>query len=55
MNEITENRVVKAGYLTGTAQAARDGASLLRQRKDGERKRSAAAKRAARYRNRTGN
>jgi len=52
MPEATENRVVKAGYPAGTAQALRDQASLVRQKKESERKRAAAAKRAARYRDR---
>jgi hypothetical protein len=55
MNETTEHRVVKAGYPAGTAQAARDRTGLVRQQNETERKRAAAAKRAARYRNRTGN
>jgi hypothetical protein len=54
MNETTEHRVVKAGYPAGTAQAARDRTELVRQRKESERKRAAAAKRAARYRDRSG-
>ena len=54
MAEATENRVVKAGYRAGTAQAVRDEASLVRQQKESERKRAAAVKRAARYRNRVG-
>jgi hypothetical protein len=54
MNETVENRVVKAGYPAGTAQACRDQRSLLKQQKESERKRAAAAKRAARYRDRTG-
>jgi len=49
MPEATENRVVKAGYPAGTAQALRDEAGLVRQRKESERKRAAAVKRAARY------
>jgi len=52
MNEVTENRVVKAGYPSGTAYARRDERSLLKQQKESERKRAAAAKRAARYQNR---
>jgi len=52
MPEATENRVVKAGYPAGTAQAVRDQRSLVRQQKESERKRAAAAKRAARYRSR---
>jgi hypothetical protein len=54
MSETTENRVVKAGYPAGTALAARERASLARQQKESERKRAAAAKRAARYRDRMG-
>ncbi len=54
MAETTENRVVKAGYPAGTAQAVRDRASLVRQQQETERKRAAAAKRAARYRRRAG-
>jgi hypothetical protein len=54
MNETTENRVVKAGYPAGTAQAMRDRDGLVRQRRETERRRAAAAKRAARYRQRTG-
>jgi hypothetical protein len=54
MNETTENRVVKAGYPAGTAQAMRDRGGLARQQRETERRRAAAAKRAARYRGRTG-
>ena len=54
MVEATENRVVKAGYPAGTAQAHRDRHSSRKGQKETERKRAAAAKRAARYRNRTG-
>ena len=54
MPETTENRVVKAGYPAGTATAHRERASLVRQQRESERKRAAAAKRAARYQNRTG-
>jgi len=54
MHEATENRVVKAGFPAGTAQAARERASLGRQKKESERKRAAAAKRAARYQKRAG-
>jgi hypothetical protein len=54
MSETTEKRVVKAGYTVGTAQAARDRAGLVRQQKESDRKRAAAAKRAARYRDRRG-
>jgi hypothetical protein len=54
MPETTENRVVKAGYPAGTATAARERAGLGRQQRESERKRAAAAKRAARYRDRMG-
>jgi hypothetical protein len=54
MNETVEHRVVKAGYPAGTAQAARDRIDVGRRRKESERKRAAAAKRAARYRKRAG-
>ena len=54
MPETTENRVVKAGYPAGTATAHRERAGLGRQHREGERKRAAAAKRAARYRKRIG-
>ena len=54
MPEATETRVVKAGYPAGTATALRDQAGLERQQRDGVRRREAAARRAARYRARTG-
>jgi hypothetical protein len=54
MPETTENRVVKAGYPAGTATAHREHSGLLRDQRDSERRRAAAAKRAARYRNRAG-
>jgi hypothetical protein len=54
MPETTENRVVKAGYPAGTATAHRDRAGTGRQQRESERKRAAAAKRAARYRERSG-
>ena len=54
MPETTENRVVKAGYPAGTATAARELGGLGRQQRESERKRVAAAKRAARYRDRIG-
>ncbi|MGY1812552.1 DUF5313 family protein [Blastococcus sp. SYSU D00820] len=54
MVEATENRVVKAGYPAGTAQAVRDRRGLVRQQAESERKRAAAARRAARYRERQG-
>jgi hypothetical protein len=54
MPEAVENRVVKAGYPVGTATQHRDAAGLVRQRHESDRKRAAAAKRAARYRDRMG-
>jgi hypothetical protein len=54
MPETTENRVVKAGYPVGTATAHRDRAAHQRDLRDSERRRAAAAKRAARYRDRMG-
>ena len=54
MPEAVENRVVKAGYPAGTATQHRDAAALVRQRQESDRKRAAAAKRAARYRDRMG-
>jgi hypothetical protein len=54
MPETTENRVVKAGYLVGTATAHRERAGHRRELRDSERRRAAAAKRAARYRDRMG-
>ena len=54
MPETTENRVVKAGYPAGTATAWRERAAHGRQLRESERKRAAAARRAARYRDRTG-
>ena len=55
MAETTEQRVIKAGYRPGTAVHAREAASTIKQREESARKRAAAAKRAARYRERTGN
>ncbi|MCA0144615.1 DUF5313 family protein [Blastococcus sp. LR1] len=54
MPETTETRVMKAGYPAGTATAVRDRAGQQRDLRDSERRRAAAAKRAARYRERTG-
>ncbi|MFP5370346.1 MAG: DUF5313 family protein [Actinomycetes bacterium] len=54
MPETTENRVVKAGYPAGTATAARERSANLRQQQETQRRRTAAAKRAARYRDRRG-
>jgi hypothetical protein len=52
MTEIAENRVKKAGYAPGSAQAVRNLAVRERDARDSERRRAAAAKRAARYRDR---
>src|SRR5215218_9030889 len=52
MNETVEHRVVKAGYPAGTAQAVRDRGGSVKHQRETERKQAAAAKRAARYRNR---
>ena len=54
MPETTETRVVKAGYRAGTATAERERLGLGRAQRESERKRMAAAKRAARYRERAG-
>ena len=54
MTETTENRVKRAGYPAGTAQAARDEKARERELLEGERRREAAARRAARYRARQG-
>jgi hypothetical protein len=54
MPETTENRVVKAGYPAGTATTRREHHAHLRDLRDGERRRAANARRAARYRDRTG-
>lgn len=54
MSETTENRVKKAGYPPGTAQAVRDRAQVARDAERSERLKVAAAKRAARYRERQG-
>ncbi|PWW20905.1 hypothetical protein JD79_00030 [Geodermatophilus normandii] len=54
MVEATENRVVKAGYPVGIAGAIREERWEAREEKDRARRRAAAAKRAARYRDRTG-
>jgi hypothetical protein len=54
MPEAVENRVVKAGYPVGTATRLRDHAGLVSQQQETDRKRAAAAKRAARYRERMG-
>ena len=54
MTATTENRVKKAGFPPGTAQAVRDQASVGRTAAEQERRRAAAEKRAARYRQRQG-
>jgi hypothetical protein len=54
MPETTENRVKKAGFPPGTAQAVRDQAEQGRTAAESERRRAAAEKRAARYRQRQG-
>src|SRR3954453_3538439 len=52
MTETTENRVKRAGYPAGTAEAGRDRAAAVREVRDRERRQAAAARRAARYRER---
>jgi hypothetical protein len=52
MTETVENRVRKAGYPVGSAQAGRDRLSAEREVLASQRRREAAAKRAARYRSR---
>jgi hypothetical protein len=54
MTETVENRVGKAGYPIGSAQAGRDRASAEREAAAARRRRDAAARRAARYRSRQG-
>ncbi|GAB3197758.1 hypothetical protein GCM10027261_23800 [Geodermatophilus arenarius] len=54
MVEATENRVVKAGYPVGTAAAHREARWEAREQRDRQRRQAAAARRAARYRDRTG-
>ena len=54
MTETTENRVKKAGYRPGTAQAVRDRSQVSRDAEQTAKRRAAAAKRAARYRERQG-
>ena len=54
MVETTESRVKRAGYPAGTAAAARDRAAREREAADSARRRTAAAKRADRYRARQG-
>jgi hypothetical protein len=54
MPETTENRVKRAGYPAGTAQAGRERSAREREVHESERRRAAAARRAARYRARQG-
>jgi hypothetical protein len=54
MVETTENRVKRAGYPAGTAEATRDRESRKRDVLDSQRRRAAAARRADRYRSRQG-
>jgi len=54
MPETTENRVKRAGYPAGTAHEARERNARLRETEERERRRSAAARRAVRYRARQG-
>ena len=54
MTETTENRVKRAGYPAGSAQAARDRAARERESAESERRRAAAVRRGARYRERRG-
>jgi Family of unknown function (DUF5313) len=54
ITETTENRVMRAGYPVGTAQAGRDRAAAAREAHEARRRRERAAARAARYRARRG-
>ena len=54
MSETTENRVKRAGYPAGTAEAMRHRSAQERETRDGERRRAAAMRRAERYRSRQG-
>jgi hypothetical protein len=54
MTETLENRVKHAGYPAGSAQAARDRAARERAAGESERRRAAALRRGARYRERRG-
>ncbi|MDP9392294.1 MAG: DUF5313 domain-containing protein [Actinomycetota bacterium] len=54
MTETLENRAKRAGYPAGAAQAARDRSGRERQAQESERRRSAALRRGARYRERRG-
>jgi hypothetical protein len=54
MPETTEGRVVRAGYPSGTATVIRETLAQARAEQESERRRAAAARRAARYRERQG-
>jgi hypothetical protein len=54
MTETLENRVVRAGYPAGSAQAERDRMGREREAQESERRRAAALRRGARYRERRG-
>ncbi|MGY2126941.1 DUF5313 family protein [Blastococcus sp. SYSU DS0617] len=54
MPEAAEHRVKQAGYPVGTATAVREKAARVRDAEDSVRRREAAARRAARYRERQG-
>jgi Family of unknown function (DUF5313) len=54
MTETLENRVVRAGYPAGSAQTGRDRAAREREAQESERRRAAALRRGARYRERRG-
>ena len=54
MPEAVEHRVKQAGYPVGTATALREDAARVREADESVRRRAAAARRAARYRERQG-
>jgi hypothetical protein len=54
MTETLENRAKRAGYPAGSAQAARDRSGRDREAAESERRRAAALRRGARYRDRRG-
>jgi hypothetical protein len=54
MTETTENRVKRAGYPAGTAQAGRDQLGREREVAESRRRRAAAERRGARYQDRQG-
>jgi hypothetical protein len=54
ITETTEHRLVKAGYPAGTAAQARQRVTTARQAQESQRRHEAAARRAARYRSRSG-